>query len=265
MKVALINFSGNVGKTTIAKYVLQRKMKCEVYAVETINETDADSVKIDSNEFSDLQMKLLIEDDLIVDIGSSNVESLLEQITKYQGSQDDFDYYVIPVIPETKQIVDTAQTIYKLVSELNVPTSKIKIIFNKVIETNAEKTKEKFLPIYALLEKLNIKENVASVYETTYFSDARTLITYNLLPTGFKGDVLDLDFMSKSHDDFKKLVGENLKKVKEAQNPDEAMQLRKDAERYSGLVTLSRLSKPVVKNLDEAFEQLFLNKTKNKK
>lgn len=37
MKVAVINFSGNVGKTTIARQLLDSRMDADKFAVETIN------------------------------------------------------------------------------------------------------------------------------------------------------------------------------------------------------------------------------------
>ena len=38
MKVVVINYSGNVGKSTVARHLLSPRMnKCQVFAVESIN------------------------------------------------------------------------------------------------------------------------------------------------------------------------------------------------------------------------------------
>ena len=44
MKVAIINFSGNVGKTTVAKQLLAPRMNAPEFAVETINAGASDEV-----------------------------------------------------------------------------------------------------------------------------------------------------------------------------------------------------------------------------
>lgn len=47
MKLAVINFSGNVGKTTVARHLLAPRIPgCQVVAVESINADDGPSVKI---------------------------------------------------------------------------------------------------------------------------------------------------------------------------------------------------------------------------
>lgn len=263
MKLALINFSGNVGKTTLAKEVFQRNMKCEVYAVESINETNSDSVKINSDDFAELQSKMLLEDDLIIDIGSSNVEGLMHQISQYHGSQDEFDFFVIPVIPENKQIADTAQTILYLIDTMGVSPSKIKIIFNRVQSIDSEISK--FAPINGLLKELKIENNKTYVLDTPYYSEISNIVNYGLAPSDEEDKLKDIDYVVGSYNDFRSKAVDYMKKSKSSENLEEKENLKTLAEKYSKLAIVSRLGIRVLENLDIAFNDLFPKDKKVKK
>lgn len=70
MKVAIINFSGNVGKTTIARHLLLPRIK------------DAELISIESAN--------ALRGNLIVDIGASNVEDLITPYAQVQGQSRGF-------------------------------------------------------------------------------------------------------------------------------------------------------------------------------
>jgi hypothetical protein len=56
MKLAVINFSGNVGKTTIARHLLQPRIPgAEYIAVETLNAGADDAPKLSGSQFGTLQ------------------------------------------------------------------------------------------------------------------------------------------------------------------------------------------------------------------
>ena len=56
MKIAVINFSGNVGKTTVARHLLAPRIaECQVVAVESINADDGQPVTIRGRQFAQLQ------------------------------------------------------------------------------------------------------------------------------------------------------------------------------------------------------------------
>lgn len=131
MKVAIVSFSGNVGKTTIARHLLQPRMKnAEVFSVETIN-ADAGNNTTRGKEFVDTQIQMALVDDAVCDIGSSNIEQVLQIMAQNPGSHEDFDYFVVPVTPSPKQQRDTISTIEAL-SALGVPAKKIRVLFNQV-------------------------------------------------------------------------------------------------------------------------------------
>jgi len=132
MKVAVINFSGNVGKTTVARHLLAPRIAgAEVIAVESINADDSQTQALRGRQFGELQEYLQTVDNVVVDIGASNVEDLLSLMRKYRGSHEDFDYFVIPTVPALKQQEDTIATLAEL-ARLGIPAAKLKVVFNQV-------------------------------------------------------------------------------------------------------------------------------------
>ena len=132
MKVAVINFSGNVGKTTVARHLLAPRIDgAKVIAIESINADDGQADALRGRQFGELQEYLQTVDNVVVDIGASNVEDLLNLMRKYRGSHEDFDYFVIPTVPALKQQQDTTATLAELI-RIGVPAAKLKVVFNQV-------------------------------------------------------------------------------------------------------------------------------------
>jgi hypothetical protein len=78
MKLAVINFSGNVGKTTVARHLLAPRIPgCQVVSVESINADDGEPLTIRGRQFAQLQEYLQTVTNVVVDVGASNVEDLL--------------------------------------------------------------------------------------------------------------------------------------------------------------------------------------------
>src|SRR5450432_788385 len=151
MKVAVINFSGNVGKTTIARHLLAPRIAgAEVIAIESINADDGQASALRGSQFGELQEYLQTVDNVVVDIGASNVEDLLALMRKYRGSHEDFDYFVIPTVPALKQQQDTIATLAEL-ARIGIPASKLRIVFNQV-EDDA-KVSETFDTLLAFIEE----------------------------------------------------------------------------------------------------------------
>ena len=132
MKLAVINFSGNVGKTTVARHLLAPRIPgCQVVAVESINADDGQPVTIRGRQFAQLQEFLQSVDNVVIDIGASNVEELLKLMRRYRDSQEDFDGFVVPTVPARKQQQDTAATLAEL-ARIGVPPSRLRLVFNQV-------------------------------------------------------------------------------------------------------------------------------------
>jgi hypothetical protein len=132
MKVAVINFSGNVGKSTGAKHLLKPRIPdAEVIAIESINADEGEEQALRGRQFGELQEYLHITDNVIVDIGASNVEELLSSMKRYRGSHGDFDHFIVPTVPALKQQQDTIATLVEL-AQLGVPACKVRVLFNMV-------------------------------------------------------------------------------------------------------------------------------------
>ena len=149
MKIAVISFSGNVGKTTIARHLLAPRLPgARVIAIESINAGDGEDDVIRGRQFAELQEFLQVVDDVVVDIGASNVEDLLALMRRYRGSHEDFDIFVVPTVPAGKQQRDTMATLAEL-SRLGIPADKVRVVFNMIEEgTDLERT---FDPLLAFL------------------------------------------------------------------------------------------------------------------
>ena len=130
MKVAVINFSGNVGKSTVARHLLLPRIEgAELIAVESLNADESQGQALRGRQFGELQEYLQTVENVVVDIGASNVEDLLGLMRRYRGSQEDFDYFVVPTVPALKQQQDTIATLVEM-AELGVAPSRLKLVFN---------------------------------------------------------------------------------------------------------------------------------------
>ena len=136
MKVAVLNYTGTVGKTTIAAHLLSPRMNnAPIFAIETINETaeglGVDVEKIRGEKFRDLFKKLMMLDDAIIDVGASNVEAFLDGMVKFEDSHLEFDCFIVPVTAGSKEQKETISIIATL-ADFGIPADKIRVVFNRV-------------------------------------------------------------------------------------------------------------------------------------
>ena len=192
-KVAVLNFSGNVGKSTLSKHLLAPMMPgAAVVAVETINADAASEQTIKGAQFGQLQEDMLLEDSVIVDVGSSNVEEFLALMKQYRGSHEDFDLYVVPCVPAQKQQKDTVECVRAL-ARLGIPPKKIRIVFNLV--PPGEDVRKVFAPLIAFSEAegLAMVNPEAAVIESGLFAKVRnggrSIAELADDPTDFKAEI----------------------------------------------------------------------------
>lgn len=132
MKIAVINFSGNVGKSTVARHLLLPRVDgAELITVESLNATESKTQTVRGTQFAELQEYLQTVSSAVVDIGASNVEQLLELMRQYRGSHEDFDAFVVPTVAAFKQQQDTIATLFEL-SRIGVPSTRVRLLFNMV-------------------------------------------------------------------------------------------------------------------------------------
>lgn len=234
MKVAVLNYSGSVGKTIVASHLLAPRMNhAPIFAVETTNETAADlGLDIDQlrgEQFGKLFRDLLRLHDAIVDVGASNIEDFLSAMTRYEGAYEELDFFVLPVIGTGKAQRETIKTITAL-SNLGVASDRIRVLFNRV-ESDVE---EEFLPVltYAKKTEAFVANPQALIYENEVFellADARTSIA----------DVL------ADQTDYRSLLRQA--------DPSDPARINHLTNRHA----LRALAKPVDRQLNTAFAALF--------
>lgn len=170
MKAAVLNYTGTVGKTTIAAHMLAPRMNAPVIAVESINETASTSGvtvdKIRGDRFKEIFKKMMDVPDAVIDIGASNIEDFLTGMTKFEDSHLEIDYYLIPVTSGTKEQRET-MNIIDVLSEFGISADRIRVIFNRV-ESDAE---EEFAPIFSYAKKTGkcTVNPAASIFENELF------------------------------------------------------------------------------------------------
>jgi hypothetical protein len=128
----VINFSGNVGKSTVARHLLAPRLEgAEVISIESINSDGTETAALRGKDFDELQDRLMTMQQVVVDVGASNVEDFVALMQRYAGSHEDFDAFVVPTVPPLKQQLDTIATLDQL-SALGIAPSRIRLLFNCV-------------------------------------------------------------------------------------------------------------------------------------
>lgn len=230
MKVAVINFSGNVGKSTVSRHLLAPRMNnAQVIAVESINSDGTEDESIKGKQFGQLSEALALVDDAVVDIGASNVEDLINQMKQYRGSHEDFDFFVVPTVSKHKQQRDTISTIEAL-SEIGVPAKKIRLVFNMVEQDESPEV------IFSGLFEYHESEK-------TFTLKPNAVMHANDIYGKLKGSEQTIAAILADTTDLK----EQLKAAKE---PEEKL-------RISRLIGIKRLAAGVSEELDAVFKALF--------
>ncbi|MEX3581717.1 MAG: StbB family protein [Burkholderia sp.] len=229
MKVAVINFSGNVGKSTVARHLLAPRLNnATVIPVESINSDGTQDEAIKGKQFGELQEALALLDDAVIDIGASNVEDFVNLMKQYKGSHDDFDFFVIPTVSRPKQQRDTISTIDAL-AEIGVSAKKIRLVFNMVeLDEVPERVFSGLFEYHASATNFTLKPNavihVNDIYGKLKVAD-QSIKDILLDPTDFK------------------------EKIKTAKDSDEKLH-------FAQLLSIKRLAAGVSEELDAVFKTL---------
>ncbi|UJF17235.1 transcriptional regulator [Vibrio sp. SS-MA-C1-2] len=231
LKLAVLNNSGNVGKSTICENLLKPRLdNSEIIKVETINNDGTDDKKYSSNEFSEIFQEIYSADCSIIDVGASNIEDFMIKMKEFKGSHEDIDYFIVPVTPTEKQQIDSVSTI-EMLQIIGVDAERIKFIFNRANKKiRIEKQYSTFLNKVSQTE---ISTNrISTIYETNAFSMLSKL---------------DTTFKTVLHDDrdFRCLL-------REAKSKEERMSLSEER-------SVKRLIEGINQEFDLAFQALELS------
>ncbi|GAK21655.1 StbB family protein [Vibrio owensii] len=169
LNIAVVNNSGNVGKSTICDILLKPRLEgAQVVKVETINSDGTNDEKISAEQFEEVLNKMDEHDCSIIDVGSSNIENFLLKMQEFKSSHEDIDYFLVPVTPSNKQQVDSVTTIQNLMT-LGIEPERIKVVFNMA----------------------NKKQAVTKEY-TEFLSGIPSGISFSEYPVVFESTVFDL-------------------------------------------------------------------------
>ncbi|WP_220814186.1 MULTISPECIES: StbB family protein [Pseudomonadaceae] len=142
MRIAIVNLGGNQGKTTLAVNLFSPRMpEAKILAVETINaagnDLGVDVEKMRGDQFSRIYAELAATDDLILDVGASNIEDFLLGLETFEDGHDEVDLFVIPATPAKKERAEAVKTAVML-SDLGVEAPRIAIVFNRTSDVEGE-------------------------------------------------------------------------------------------------------------------------------
>lgn len=235
MKCIVLSYTGTVGKTTLAANLLRPRMNdATVIAIESINESTEElgieSEKLAGNRFRDLFGKLLYLDDVIVDVGASNIEAFLDGLAMYEDSHLEFDCFIIPVTPGTKEQKETISLLLTL-QNYGIDPAKIRIVYNRV-ESDVELE-------FDLLCRFFRKN-------PEYDFDPRLAIKENELFDALAVQRKSIHEILSDTTDYRALLRE-LPKDSE----------KRERNRLIEAYTTRSLARSVVRNLDEVYEALF--------
>ncbi|MGR2669664.1 StbB family protein [Vibrio campbellii] len=197
MKICVINFSGNVGKSIVSQHLLKPRIEnSNIISVESINSDGTNDEKIKGKRFTDIMNRVLDIQNVIVDVGASNVEDFLQQMKKSIGSQDDFDYFVVPTIFKNKQIIDTVATIDTL-NDIGIEKERIKVIFNMLDEDS--NLLYDFKEVFDCKNVATVSEDIC-IYESELFNRLHEISDFESIST-LTHDATDYKTLIQSTED----------------------------------------------------------------
>lgn len=204
MNFLVMNFSGNVGKSTVARHLLLSRLdNAQLIPIESINSDGSEDEQFRGNQFGELIESLPMFDNAVIDVGASNVEDFVNLMKKYDGSHEYFDYFIIPTVSKTKQLKDTVSTI-KTLSSIGVSSKKIIPVFNMVEDTEiVEKSFSIVFDYHADNKSFNLKTN-AVIHENELF-------------TRLKDTSLSVDDIFNDETDYKALMAATQDKMEKVE------------------------------------------------
>ncbi|KAK45452.1 StdB protein [Caballeronia jiangsuensis] len=232
MKIAVLNYSGSVGKTVAAHHLLKPRMPdAAFFSVETINQSASDLgasevFQLQGKKFGELLEALVLEEDAIVDIGASNIESFFESMSRFSDSEREFDLYVIPVTPDQKAWQESLKTVEAL-SNIGVEAGSIRLLPNRIVAAPADE-------IPAIFNYVK-KTKKARISEDAYLFESEIygyLAAKRMSFTELIDDGIDYRALAKSETDSEK------------------------AKDYARMYRWKKLAIPVRNNLDDAYTAL---------
>ena len=171
MKIAIVNYVGKTGKTTLAANLFAPRMPdAPLLAIESTNESAAslgvDVDQIRGERFREIVTRLARLDDAIIDVGASNIEDFLAGLGRFADASDDIDRFIVPCVPGSREERETVSMIGTLAG-LGITANKLRIVFNRVQRDVTEEFP--LLLKFVEREQVCIADPAATVYENEVF------------------------------------------------------------------------------------------------
>ena len=234
MRVATINVSGNVGKTTIATNLLYPRLPgAELFEIETVNtglQIKAAEIKtMRASSYGALIDKIIMLKTAIIDVGASNIEGFFREMNELDGSHEDIDVFLIPVVRDEKIINESVKTAM-LLSGLGIPADKIKIVFNRFPkDLDLEEAFSAIFKVAKARGEFTVSKD-AVIYENPVYSDLNKMR-------------ISLRELNDDATDYRATLSEA---------KDE-----KEQKRCLAMIAMKRRASSATQNLDDVFAALF--------
>ncbi len=159
LRIAVLNKSGNVGKTTLVSCMIAPRLP-DLVKVAYVDLTNAMPDKIPApvgavygaHEFGEVENELLDAKrngkSMIIDFGASDYSTTLEMFSQYALFKSALDMYVVPCTPEDKVQEDTINVIEDLLV-FGIEITKIRVLFNFVPMREKKNLRRTFADIFA--------------------------------------------------------------------------------------------------------------------
>lgn len=229
-KVAVINFSGNVGKSSIAHYLLAPRLGCSVLSIESINDSASSDNSLRGKESEALQAELVTNDSLVVDVGASNVEAFVDSISQFEAGIDELDLFIVPTVPANKQQTDTLATIDQL-NIMGVNKKDIRVVLNQFDKKSGPLERQ-----YSQIFKSHAQ------YETFELSSESYLPKHSFFEA-FQNDDRTWDDVLNDDTDYRQLIADTDDKDKKLL--------------YARKIGLKQLANGINRDLDRVFGVIF--------
>lgn len=242
-RIAVINSSGNTGKSLASDYLLRPRMDLQSHYVinnmSMYNKTYSDEIVLSGGSFDEVLKALSNLDSAIVDIAAHNTGCVINIMQNNSDSHQLFDYFLVPVIKGIKESEDSLNTI-KALLKLGVPAESIKLIFNNI--NTLEVINDEFEYLLSHLDELKIPYDTNAVIKHNPFYPKLSELDTSLL------DQLPTIIAEKN-------VRRNYLRTK--QNPERTEEESEELKLLVDLITTLRGAKPAVQNLNDVYHLLF--------
>jgi len=191
MKVAVLSYSADTGKTVLARHLLRPRIEAAgMCAVSPYT-------PLDGRRILDVMQKMLRVQNMVLDVPYWQTEAVVQSFVEYRSAHEDYDFFVIPTIVGSERVLrGTIKTISAL-QKIGVPAERIRVVFN-CIERWMDLSKV-FAPLFGYwnAEKAFVWNAAAVIHQSelfdqTYHSEL-TFADFLQIPIDLREDLPAID------------------------------------------------------------------------